>query len=355
MSRDIVRDEIRALAAYPVPDAHGYLKLDAMENPHGFPDALRPGLADALAGVALNRYPSAGANALKQALREAMQIPDGLELLLGNGSDEIIQMLALAVARPGAAILSVEPAFVMFRMIATFAGMRYLGVPLNADFTLDRDAWLAAIGREKPALVFLASPNNPTGNVFSDDEIGATVDTAAAVGALVVIDEAYFAFSSSNFMASIASRPHAVLMRTVSKLGLAGVRLGFLVGHAQWLVEIDKLRLPYNINTLTQVAATFALQNYAAFAAQAAAIVTERERVAAALGALRGVQCFPSQANFVLVRVSDAAKTFAQLLAARILVKNTAAAHPLLAGTLRITIGTPAENDALLSALKQAA
>ncbi len=355
MSRELVREEIRALQAYPVPDAAGFIKLDAMENPFAFPAGLREGLAAALAEAALNRYPSADAATLKSALRRAMRIPDELDLLLGNGSDEIIQMLALAVARPGATILSVEPAFVMFRMIATFAGMGYAGVPLNADFSLDREAWLAAIHRLRPALVFLASPNNPTGNTFSNVEIEATIAAAREVGALVVIDEAYFAFADTPFLPEIGKHDNAVLMRTVSKLGLAGLRLGLLVGKRKWVAEFDKVRLPYNINALTQAAATFALAHQDALLAQARRLVGERARVAAALAALPGVTVFPSQANFLLVRVPDAAATFDHLLAARILVKNTAKSHPLLANTLRLTIGTPEENDALLAALRQTA
>jgi histidinol-phosphate aminotransferase len=352
MNLNLVRDEVRALHAYPVANAAGFIKLDAMENPFAFPEDLRAGLADALAKASLNRYPSAGAAELKDALRRAMRIPDELDILLGNGSDEIIQMLALAVARPGATILSVEPAFVMFKMIATFAGLKYQGVPLNADFTLNRTAWLSAIREAKPALIFLASPNNPTGNVFPHDDIDATLQVASEVGALVVIDEAYFAFSDSHFLGDIARYDNAVLMRTVSKLGLAGLRLGLLIGKREWLNEFDRLRLPYNINALTQAAATFALSHYDAFLAQTRTLVSERARVSAALAGIAGVTVYPSQANFILIRVLDAAATFEKLLAARILVKNTSKSHPLLVNTLRLTIGTPAENDALLSALE---
>jgi histidinol-phosphate aminotransferase len=239
----------------------------------------------------------------------------------------------------------------MFKMIATFTGLRHVGVPLQTDFSLDLPTWLDAIDRERPALIVLASPNNPTGNVFSHVQIESTIDAAAAVGALVVVDEAYYPFARENFMDGIARHPNAVLMRTVSKLGLAGIRLGFLVGAPAWLAEFDKVRLPYNINALTQAAATFALQHYPLFQAQAAAIVAERARLALALDALPGVERFASEANFILVRVPDAERTFAALLEARILVKNTSRAHPLLVNTLRLTVGTRAENDLLLAAL----
>jgi histidinol-phosphate aminotransferase len=348
----IVRKDISALSAYPVAHAEGFIKLDAMENPFALPQELKAGLAEALARASLNRYPAADGAALKHALRTAMDIPAACDILLGNGSDEIIQILALAAAKPGATILSVEPAFVMFRMIAAFAGLRYVGVPLNADFTLDGKAWCEAITREKPALIFLASPNNPTGNVFSRKEIEATIAAATSAQSLLVIDEAYYPFADENFMHAIAQCENTVLMRTVSKLGLAGLRLGFLVGRREWLNEFEKLRLPYNINALTQAAATFALTHYAAFSAQAQTIKTERARVAGRLDAMPHVTRFESQANFILIRVADAQRTFESLLKAKILVKNTARAHPLLANTLRLTIGTPAENDALLSALE---
>lgn len=348
-----IRPEIRALASYHVQPAEGTVKLDAMENPFPFPEALRAGLAEALSTAALNRYPAAGARELKETIRGAMQIPAGLDLLLGNGSDEIIQMIAMAVARPGAALLSVEPAFVMFQMIATFCGLRYVGVPLRQDFSLDLPAVLAAIEREQPAVAFLAYPNNPTGNLFDREALRAVIAALAKHGGLAVIDEAYFAFSPASFLDEISRYDNAVLLRTVSKLGLAGIRLGMLIGHPRWLNEFDKLRLPYNINVLTQAAAQYALRHYDALLAQTELLTRERERVAAALDRIPGIARFPSDANFILVRVADAAKTFAGLVSRKILVKNTSGSHPLMVNTLRLTIGTPAENDALLTALTQ--
>ncbi|MEO8101242.1 MAG: histidinol-phosphate transaminase [Betaproteobacteria bacterium] len=351
MAADIIRPEIKALAPYHVPSAAGMIKLDAMENPFAFPETLRPGLAEALASASLNRYPPAQAELLKHEIRDAMRIPAGLDILLGNGSDEIIQLIVMAVARPGARLLSVEPAFVMFRMIATFCGIQYTGVPLQADFSLDMPALRDAIRREQPAVTFIAYPNNPTGNLFERAAIREVIASAGHYGGLVVIDEAYFAFSSETFLDEIARYPNAVLMRTVSKLGLAGIRLGFLIGHAAWLNEFDKLRLPYNINALTQAAAGFAMRHYAALLQQAEQLMAERERVAAALDGIDRVQRFPSDANFILIRVPDAGRAFEQLLSRRILVKNTSASHPLLANTLRLTVGAPEENDALLAAL----
>ena len=354
----VIRDEIAALAPYHVQDAQGFIKLDAMENPHDFPEALREGLAARLRDAAINRYPDAAAGTLKMAVRRALGVSADLDILLGNGSDEIIQMIALAAAKPGAAVMSLEPAFVMFKMIATFCGLRYIGVPLTVDFEIDVEATVAAVKRHQPAVIFIAYPNNPTGNLFDPNAIDAIISAASG---LVVIDEAYFAFSSRSFLENIHRYPNVVLMRTVSKLGLAGLRLGMLIGRKQWLDEFDKVRLPYNINVLTQVAATYALDNIGHFKAQTDTLMAGRQEMAAALEQLfaahPSARKFPSEANFILIRLprgmgmGTAQAVFESLRAQKILVKNTSAAHPLLHDTLRITIGTPAENHAFLAAL----
>ena len=346
---ELIRPEILALAAYAVPSSDGFIKLDAMENPFPFPEALKPQLMAHLAAVSLNRYPDAGASVLREAIREAMQIPAALDIVLGNGSDEIIQIIATACAKPGATLLAFEPSFVMFKMIATFCGLQYAGVPLTADFAIDMDATRFAIKKHQPAVVFIAYPNNPTGNLFSRDAIREIIATSPG---LVVIDEAYFAFASDSFLDEIANFPNAVLMRTVSKLGLAGLRLGLLAGHPEWIREFDKVRLPYNINSLTQAGATFALKHYAALLEQTAIICAERTRMSAALSTISGVTVFPSQANFVLIKVGDSEKTFNALLSRKILVKHTGTSHPLLQNTLRITVGTNAENTVFLNALR---
>ncbi len=350
---DIIRTEIAALSAYHVQPSAGLIKLDAMENPYDFPASLQDALLVRLSMASLNRYPSADATELKTAIRDAMNIPADLDILLGNGSDEIIQIIAMALAKPGATLLSVEPAFVMFKMIATFCGLKYVGVPLKSDFEIDVDTVLAAIQRDSPAVTFIAYPNNPTGNLFARDSIERIINACEKNNGLVVIDEAYFAFSSESFLHDIAKYPNAVLMRTVSKLGLAGARLGILIGRRKWLQEFDKLRLPYNINVLTQAAATFAMEHYDALLDQAKLITDERTRLAAALSAISGIDVFPSQANFLLIRVTDASRVFLRLVSRKILVKNPSQSHPLLANTLRLTIGTPAENDAMISALRE--
>ena len=347
-AQSLLRPEVLALSAYHVPDASGLVKLDAMENPWPLPPALATELGQLLAGVALNRYPAADAPALKAAIRRALGGPEACSILLGNGSDEIIQLLALAVARPGAVIASVEPTFVMFRMIAAFAGLRYAACDLRPDFSLDVEAVLGLLERERPAVMFLATPNNPTGNAHAPEDIERI---AAAAPGLLVVDEAYYAFGDRSHLDLAARFPNVLVMRTFSKLGMAGLRLGFLVGAPAWLDQLEKLRLPYNINALTQAAATRLLADYGVLCGQARQIRDARGPLAAAIGALPGTQVFASEANFVLFRVPDAQRVFDGLLARGVLVKNVSRAHGLLAGCLRVTVGAPAENARFLEAL----
>jgi len=349
---DWIRPEIRALSAYHVPEPGEFIKLDSMENPYSWPAEMTEAWLDRLRGAALNRYPDPAARALRARLREAMAVPEGLAVMLGNGSDELIQIIAQALAAPGRVVLAPEPSFVMYRMIATFCGMDYVGVPLAADFSLDRAAMQAAIEEHRPAVVFLAYPNNPTGNLFDADDVRAII--AAAPG-LVVVDEAYHAFAEASFMPRLAEYDNLLVMRTVSKMGLAGLRLGLLAGPAAWLSEFDKVRLPYNINVLTQVSAAFAFEHREVLEAQTRQITQDRETLWQALAALSGITPFPSRANFILFRVAgDADAVFAALQAAGVLIKNLNPAGGPLAGCLRVTVGRPAENAAFLQALQSA-
>lgn len=345
----LIRDDIRALSAYHVQDARGMVKLDAMENPYPLPETVRSDVG-ALAGRAeLNRYPDGQAVELKARLREVMGIAPEAGLLLGNGSDEIIQIVAMALAKPGATLLSLEPSFAMFRMIAIFCGLRFVGVPLRADFSLDAEATLAAITQHAPALTFIAYPNNPTGNLFDADVIRRIIESSPG---LVVVDEAYYVFSRASFFGHLLHHPNLLLMRTVSKLGLAGLRLGLLAGPPGLIRELDKVRLPYNVNVLTQAVATRALQDMPALRLQAEAICSEREKLFAALQALPGITPYPSQANFILFRISSAGRVFDALKQHGILIKNLHGTDPLLEGCLRVTVGTPEQNEQFITALQ---
>jgi histidinol-phosphate aminotransferase len=349
--RRVVRDDVRSIHAYPVASATGMVKLDAMENPYRLPDPVRAELARAIAAAEVNRYPDPSAPGLKAALRETMGIPAACEVLLGNGSDEIIAIATLALARPGAVVLAVEPSFVMYRMNAGFAHCRYESVSLRADFTLDVEAVLARIAETAPALVWLAYPNNPTGNLYPDADIERIIRAAPG---LVVVDEAYNIFAGRSFMGRVVDFPNLMVMRTVSKIGLAGVRLGYAAAHPDWIRELDKVRPPYNVSVLAQAAGEVLLRHTAVFDDQAARIRAERAELADHLAGIRGITVFPSEANFLLVRVPDAAHTHAVLKSHRILVRNLHGAHPLLANCLRLTVGTPGENQLMLAALNEA-
>ncbi|CBL44227.1 Histidinol-phosphate aminotransferase [gamma proteobacterium HdN1] len=350
--KDLVRPEVMALSAYHVPETGRLLKLDAMENPWALPDALRAQWLQVLESVQINRYPNPAAPTVKAGLRKMMGLSSQYELLLGNGSDELIQLVAMALAKPGASVLSVEPSFVMYKMIAQFLGLQYHGVALTEDFALDRETLLAAIKTHQPALVFLAQPNNPTGNLFD-----ATIveEIIAVTPGLVVVDEAYLAFTDSDALPLLDRHPNVLIMRTLSKVGLAGLRLGILAGAPEWIREIDKLRLPYNINVLTQASAAFLLDHYDTFREQTARLRAARTDLIQALRVLPLERVWPSEANFVLVRApaGEARAVFEALKKSGVLIKCLDGAHPLLKDCLRITVGTPQENQQMLAALEK--
>ena len=346
-----VRPEIQALSAYHVPDALNYIKLDAMENPYHWPEDKVDEWLSIIAEAEINRYPDPHAKKLKQALRQAMAIPGEMDILLGNGSDEIIQMIIMAMNRPGQKILSVEPGFVMYRMIAAFCNMEYIGVPLQKDFSLNFDEMLSIIEQQQPAVIFLAYPNNPTGNLFARDEIEIIIRAAQG---LVVIDEAYHAFANDSFMNDLGKYENLVVMRTVSKMGLAGLRLGLLAGAKEWLNEFDKVRLPYNINILTQTSASFALANHAMLDSQTEQIKKDRDQLYQLLSEIDALTVYPSQANFILFRtpVDQAKPIFDGLKTEGVLIKNLDPAGGLLKDCLRVTVGMREENHAFLDALQ---
>lgn len=351
----LLRPEVLDLHAYHVPDSSGYIKLDAMENPYLLPPTLRSEIAEAVAAAAINRYPDPSAAMLKEKIRDVTGLPQGMEILLGNGSDELIQLLALAVNKPGAVLLSVEPSFVMYKMIATFTGMRYVGVPLlhnsdSADFSLDLSGTLAAINREQPALVFLAYPNNPTGNLFSADAVAQIIQAAPG---LVVFDEAYYAFASNSFIPQLARYPNLLVMRTFSKLGMAGLRLGFLAGSAAWLRELEKLRLPYNVGVLPQIVAVKLLAHHEVLLQQAEQIKQDRAKLYQQLSEISAVKVYASEANFLMFCVADATAVFNGLKQRGVLIKNLNGGHPMLQDCLRVTVGTPQENMKFITALQE--
>lgn len=352
-----VRDDVRSMQAYHVPPSEGLLKLDAMENPYEWDEDIRDAWLQTLKTISLNRYPDPAARELVQRLREVMNIPDELDVMLGNGSDELIQIIQMALTVDGRSILAPVPSFVMYEHIARTLRLKFIGVDLNSDFSLKTDRMIETIKRENPACVFIAYPNNPTGNCFSSDAIDEIIN---ATNGLVVIDEAYHAFCGDSYLNRISEFENIVVMRTLSKIGLAGLRLGFMVGVPAWLKEFEKIRLPYNINCLTQASVTFALEYYSLFEIQAQKIRSERTRLYDALEKFDNIEVFPSQANFILLRTNPdkAVKIHEALKNKKILIKNlhNPEINPkdnFLADCLRVTVGSPEQNDLFLTALQK--
>lgn len=347
----LIRDDVRAGTAYQVADAAGMIKLDAMENPYGWPDALHAELATRLAAVAMNRYPDPQAKDTRAAIRDWMGIPDSLELLLGNGSDEIIALLITNFIGTGRSVAAPDPSFVMFRVLANQYQVPFVPLPLDADRQIDLAHWLDLLAQANPGIIFIPQPNNPTGNLFRDSDLRAVIESTDA---LVIIDEAYTAFSDRDHLEYATRYPNVLIMRTLSKVGLAGLRLGLLIGAPSWINEFDKLRLPYNINVMTQVAVQCAMDHPDILESQSAEIRAERVRLTALLSE-RGLTVWPSQANFVIAIVpyGEASAVFQALKQQGVLVKCLDGAHALLAGALRITVGAPHETDALIAALDQ--
>lgn len=348
-----VRADIRALAAYPVGAATGCIKLDAMECPYDLPDTVRQAIAETIRQTPLNRYPDAGLSELTAAVKHSFAIPEAASVLFGNGSDELIHLIIQSCCAPGDVVMSPWPSFVYFEMAARLNHARFIGVPLNAELQLDLPAMLAAIHDHQPKVVFLALPNNPTGALWPADAVQAILDCAPG---LVVLDEAYQPFTTHTWMPRSAQLPNAVVLRTVSKIGLAGLRFGYLAGPAAWLDQIDKVRPPYNLNVLTRAVLLTVLRHRAVLDAQTAQVLAARPSLAQALAGLPGVHVFPSQGNFVLARFSgkiDGNAVHLALKTRKILVRNFSDAHPLLRDCLRISVGTPAENTALITALKE--
>ena len=348
-----IRQDVQSMHAYAIQDSVGMVKLDAMENPYSLPPALQAELGQRLGKLALNRYPDSRVNDLRTALADYAGMPKGFDIMLGNGSDELISLLAMACDVPGASILAPLPGFVMYAMSAQLQGLAFHGVPLSADFQLDEAAMLAAIATHRPSIVYLAYPNNPTANLWDDAVIERIIEAQGAQGGLVVMDEAYQPFASKSYIDRLHRHHHVLLMRTLSKSGLAGGRLVYRLGRRALIVETDKVRPPYNISVLNYECALFAIEHADVFAVQAAELREQRGKLFQALREMPGVHPFPSEANMILVRVPDAAKAFAGLRERQVLVKNVSKMHPLLDNCLRLTVGTPDENARLLAALKE--
>jgi histidinol-phosphate aminotransferase len=333
----LVKKEVSRLKAYNAKEIPCRIKLDANESPYGFEPALK-----AAKTVRTNRYPDPDAAGLKRLLAGAFGVKEG-NILQGNGSDELIYYL---IATFGGPVLYPTPTFSMYGIIARALGERSVEVPLTAEFDLDEDEMLRAVRKEKPKLIFLSSPNNPTGNCFSSGRILKVIEKTAGI---VVVDEAYQPFASEKgFLPLLKDYDNLVIMRTLSKIGLAALRLGFMVADTRIVAEVNKVRLPFNVNSLSQAIAVAALKDKKRLRTAVRTIVSERDRLFEGMANVEGVRPFPSEANFILFGVKNPDKIHGALLQKGILVRNI---NDVVRGCLRVTVGAPEENDAFLKAL----
>jgi histidinol-phosphate aminotransferase len=342
-----LRSDIKNIDAYHVPVSKDMIKLDAMESPFGVPEDLKVEFLKCIEQSEVNRYPEADPSPLKGTLRSLMDIPDEFGILLGNGSDELIQLLALACSKDDL-IMSFEPSFVMYELVSKYVNLEYFGVQLDSNFDINLSDALLIIEREKPKIIFIAYPNNPTGNCFDYDAI---IEIIKSTNSMVILDEAYYAYSDKSFLSEISNFPNLLVLRTISKIGFAGLRLGLLIGDQETIAQLNKLRLPYNINALTQTSANFLLQDKQRIINNAQIIIEERRRLAHELSLFSKFKVYPSQTNFILVHSEDAYPLHTALKENGILIKGFPKGSKL-SDFIRISVSEPVENNILIDAIR---
>jgi histidinol-phosphate aminotransferase len=337
--KKMVRKNIASLKAYQAKDIPCKVKLDANESPYGFPEALK-----IFKGIKTNRYPDPEATGLKKLMAKELGVkPENI--LQGNGSDELIYYLITTFGGP---VLYPTPTFSMYGIISQALNEKRVEVSLDADFDLAVQPIRSAIRNEKPKLIFLSSPNNPTGNCFSSDRILKIIESGTK--SIVVVDEAYQPFASARgFIPMLRDYKNLVIMRTLSKIGLAALRVGFLIGSEEIINEVNKVRLPFNLNALSQAVAAKAFEKKGLMRRYVKSIVTERKKLFKALSDIEGIVVYPSEANFILFKVKDTDGVYQSLLKKGVLVRNMKGA---VDGCLRVTVGTPEENRIFIRALK---
>lgn len=346
---DDVRPEIRTLHPYTIEETSARIKLDANESPFRPTERFMQDVSKEVQRLHLNRYPDPGARRLKDQISSLLKI-ESEQFLLGNGSDELISYLITTFTGQEKGVLFPTPTFSMYGIIAKTLGQNTIEVPLNEDFQIPSDLLLKTIEERSPQIIFLASPNNPTGNSFAEETI---LQVVAQSNALVVVDEAYSDFSDHpGFMDHLQKHPNLVILRTLSKIGMAALRIGMLIGSPEVVAELEKVRLPYNINALSQAVATVLLGRPEVLQKQIREIVVERKRLFAGLSDISSLQLFPSQANFILFRTESADKLYQHLMDQGILLRNLDQPGAL-SGCLRVTVGNPHENNEFLEQMRQ--
>lgn len=345
--QNLVNDKIYEQKGYVAPEVSVAVKLDANESPFSLSNRLNKKLLEAFGKIKLNRYPEAGALALRERFARYFGISQDM-IMLGNGSDELIQLLCLTLKGRIKGVMVPVPTFAMYKIISVNMGQEVVEVPLDKKYDLNLDVMISNMKPDFPALVYLSYPNSPTGNCFSKVKIETIIKKSPGI---VVVDEAYAAFSGESLLPLIKKYDNLVILKTLSKVGLAAMRLGFLIGNRELLAQIDKVRLPYNINSLSQVAAGFFLDYQKEFSRHVSEIVARREELAQGIKDIDKIKSFPSKTNFIFFSCAfDSDRVYEQLVSKGIAVKNLNSA--LMTNCMRVTVGNRKENNAFLKALK---
>ena len=348
--KDLIAKEIFEQSGYTAPaySPDIRIRLDANENPFRLQEPLKKKLLEEMGRIDFNRYPVAGSPGLRERFAKYFGVDQDM-VMPGNGSDELIQILCLTLKGNINGVLVPVPTFVMYKIIAINTGNKVIEVPLDSNFDIDSEAMLSKIATNFPALVFLSYPNSPTGNLFSRDKIEAILQKTPGV---VVVDEAYGAFAGDTLVPLLKKYDNLIILKTLSKLGMASMRVGFLIGNKDIIAELDKVRLPYNINSLSQIAGNFFLNYQMEFVGQIQEVVKRREELYQALKEIKGINPYRSLANFIYFScIFDSDRIYANLTAAGIYVKNLNK-PPQMTNCMRVTVGNLEENAAFIKALK---
>jgi len=346
---DLICEKVKILKAYQVEDFKEGIKLHANENPYPTPSELTIRLLDLFKVLELNRYPDPDCIILKKAISTLIKIPTN-QLIIGNGSDELIQNLMQVFCNEGDTIAFPDPSFAMYSIIAKGMGLKVQTYPLNSKWDFEAKQLLNFLNSSKARIVFISYPNNPTGNCFSRNEIQEIIEYFQGI---VVLDEAYYDFSGLTFLEQMKNHNNLVILRSLSKIGLAGLRVGYGIFPSELADQINKIRMPYNSNSISQIAATELLKNFSLVQNQIDSIKKERNRLLKELSKIKSITAFPSNSNFILFKtVNNGEKLFYDLMKNGILIRNLGS-HPMLNNCLRVTIGTKFENDQFLEQLHQ--
>jgi histidinol-phosphate aminotransferase len=355
----LVKPNIRSLRAYHAEEIPCKVKLDANESPYSAISNQRSAISLEKNLQTLNRYPDPQATALRKLMAKELKVKPG-NILHGNGSDELIYYM---ITTFGGSVMYPVPTFSMYGIISQALDEKKIEIPLDKDFDIDTEKTITAIKKYRPKLIFLSSPNNPTGNCFSSERILRIIKATsfskqhkgdsriAPTSSLVVVDEAYQSFSNEkSFLPLLDKYRNLIVLRTLSKIGLAGLRLGFLIANEEIINEVNKVRLPFNVNSLSQAVAVEALKNKKQMRSYLTSIISERKRLFREMEKIDGITPYPSDANFILFRAADAVRVYKRLLAKGVLIRDLTG---VIENCLRVTVGTPGENTVFLRTLKQ--